>query len=662
MGSQPLRVFISYSHDSEEHQRGVLALANRLRQDGVEAWLDQYENEQPLEGWPVWMERQIDSADFVLIVCTATYHRRFQGEDDEDRGRGVRWESMLARSILYHAGNDQQKFVPILFEGASDEDVPRILRHHRTHFRLMDDYERLFRVLTDQPRTVPEQLGPLRILSTDVPEAVLDSEAAEEPCEFASSIRAHFSELQQQIANLTSEQHRVIRILRLTKRVRISGCAGSGKTLVAAEKAIRLARAGVRTLFLCHSPHLASYVGELTRGTPVVVWGFAEWVRQIAGVTPEKTLQTWTDYDEPDSTALAEAFDLLTEGSGSFDAVIVDEGQDFRNEWWTVVEASLTDPSSGILYIFHDDHQALLPHRASYPIQEPVIDLSRNCRNAGQIFELVRYFHSQAPEPEVALQGKGYVTQLELEHGREDIAVVKGLTRLADQGLEDSDIVVLLGGGLRLANRHLVDTEVAVRTTERWQSRVVYYFRRALKYYSRKGVTIADRGEETMEQNLTNLSDEPYPTSDDVELVNETARIFTISRDIQKSILDDPKLRMPFRWQVDGRLLRLLRRHPKPITTAEIAIFFASSDWPAGLPKPRRYRLTAEGSRARDRLRVFELNAFKGLEADAIIFLAGAFRPLREQEIYVAISRARFALVIADYGGILPANIVDTLD
>ena len=35
------RVFISYSHDSLEHQQRVLALANQLREDGVEAWIDQ---------------------------------------------------------------------------------------------------------------------------------------------------------------------------------------------------------------------------------------------------------------------------------------------------------------------------------------------------------------------------------------------------------------------------------------------------------------------------------------------------------------------------------------------------------------------------------------------------------------------------------------------
>jgi hypothetical protein len=45
------RVFISYSHDSPEHLDHVLELADRLRTDGIDCHIDQYE-ESPPEGWP----------------------------------------------------------------------------------------------------------------------------------------------------------------------------------------------------------------------------------------------------------------------------------------------------------------------------------------------------------------------------------------------------------------------------------------------------------------------------------------------------------------------------------------------------------------------------------------------------------------------------------
>jgi hypothetical protein len=41
MASEHPKVLISYSRDSPEHARRVLGLAERLRKDGVEAWIDQ---------------------------------------------------------------------------------------------------------------------------------------------------------------------------------------------------------------------------------------------------------------------------------------------------------------------------------------------------------------------------------------------------------------------------------------------------------------------------------------------------------------------------------------------------------------------------------------------------------------------------------------------
>ena len=66
MVETPVRVFTSYSHDSHEHEARVLAFSDRLRNDGVDSLIDQYEG--PEEGWPFWMEAQISESGFVLIV------------------------------------------------------------------------------------------------------------------------------------------------------------------------------------------------------------------------------------------------------------------------------------------------------------------------------------------------------------------------------------------------------------------------------------------------------------------------------------------------------------------------------------------------------------------------------------------------------------------
>src|SRR5947209_1693424 len=146
------RVFISYSHDSPEHEDRVLALANRLRQDGIDALVDQYNTAPPL-GWPKWMEREIQAADFVLLVCTETYLRRIEGREQPGKGRGVVWESDLIYNLIYEQNPDVQRFIPALFSDGQPSFIPLRLRG-LTYYRVDTEqgYEDLLRHLTNQPR------------------------------------------------------------------------------------------------------------------------------------------------------------------------------------------------------------------------------------------------------------------------------------------------------------------------------------------------------------------------------------------------------------------------------------------------------------------------------------------------------------------------------
>ena len=83
------KVFISYSHDAPSHEERVLALADRLRAtDGIDAMIDQYQP-APSAGWQLWTEKQIDEAQFVLLICTETYHRRVRKEEAPGKGHGL---------------------------------------------------------------------------------------------------------------------------------------------------------------------------------------------------------------------------------------------------------------------------------------------------------------------------------------------------------------------------------------------------------------------------------------------------------------------------------------------------------------------------------------------------------------------------------------------
>jgi hypothetical protein len=166
MTDAPPKVFISYSHDTIAHQERVLALADRLRADGVDAEIDQY-NTSPPEGWPLWCERQIEDADFVLMVCTETYHRRVKGDEERGKGLGVVWEAGIIRQILYDAGAVGDKFVPVLFSDASPEQIPRPIKSATRYvIDTEDGYEELYRRLTGQPRLLRPALGTIRPMPT----------------------------------------------------------------------------------------------------------------------------------------------------------------------------------------------------------------------------------------------------------------------------------------------------------------------------------------------------------------------------------------------------------------------------------------------------------------------------------------------------------------
>ena len=154
-------VFISYSHDSDEHRDLVLDLAGRLRRDGIDAIIDQYVQSPP-EGWPAWCEAEIRRARFVLMICTEIYLRRVSGEEEPGKGHGVLREARLIRQHLYDAGSVSTKFVPVLFADGSHDHVPTPVKGASIYrIESNEGHEGLYRLLTNQPGVLKPELGKL---------------------------------------------------------------------------------------------------------------------------------------------------------------------------------------------------------------------------------------------------------------------------------------------------------------------------------------------------------------------------------------------------------------------------------------------------------------------------------------------------------------------
>jgi tetratricopeptide (TPR) repeat protein/energy-coupling factor transporter ATP-binding protein EcfA2 len=145
------RVFISYSHDSAEHENRVWDLCERLRNDGIDCRIDQHEFSPP-EGWPRWCRNQVQESQFVLVVCTQTYKRRHEGKAPAGKGKGANWEGFIITLELYEAEGRNTKFIPVVFSSQDAQHIPPELRGStRYDLSTPEGYDNLFRHLTNQP-------------------------------------------------------------------------------------------------------------------------------------------------------------------------------------------------------------------------------------------------------------------------------------------------------------------------------------------------------------------------------------------------------------------------------------------------------------------------------------------------------------------------------
>jgi superfamily I DNA/RNA helicase len=137
-----------------------------------------------------------------------------------------------------------------------------------------------------------------------------------------------------------------------------------------------------------------------------------------------------------------EAADIL---GPQYDAIIVDEGQDFRADWWVPLQCLLEDPDRGILYIFYDDNQNLFRTAFALPPGLPRFPLTHNCRNTRHIHRTFIPFSRSEVAPEV-IGPEGRPTEIiyyENEHDLKQI-VRRALHRLiVEEALKTEDIVIL---------------------------------------------------------------------------------------------------------------------------------------------------------------------------------------------------------------------------
>ena len=211
-------------------------------------------------------------------------------------------------------------------------------------------------------------------------------------CNFVPVLAGDVDADEAAIKQLTLQQYQAFKSILSNPRVLTQGTAGSGKTMIALWAAQAIADEGQRVLLVCFNRLLARWLQHNCLHPNVTVRSFFSLCRER--VTNAKLeFRVPTDRIERDRfwTQLApELFNQALSAPSSpelFDAVFVDEAQDFHANWWVPVQLLLKDADAGRLYLFLDpDQTGVYGNGDQYPDAGMTrFDLAENCRNTRRI-------------------------------------------------------------------------------------------------------------------------------------------------------------------------------------------------------------------------------------------------------------------------------------
>jgi hypothetical protein len=354
---------------------------------------------------------------------------------------------------------------------------------------------------------------------------------------------------------------------------------------------------------------------------------------------------------------LTTALITLQQSEIRWDAVIVDEGQDIRPEWWPLIEAALRHCQHSHLTIFCDGRQKITGvSDDSYPQTEAVFEISRNCRNASAVHDIVRRFYIYAPLSDEKLSGgKFQLTLLSDQTNKSVIAAVKNAVFKALEYVEWSRLVIITAEGEPTTASALNDLLIWDGTKADWNPAVLHYLD-VVEYFIRSGRRIDSEVFEPPKPGYyyrvlsrsplfkSSLSQSSQPTADDVVAVQMVAQELARKLKIKAG---SGRLQ----W-IPGQGYLRLREYSgttvKVPSAAGVLQFLMSHEWAETIPRIQDLKVIGTDTYLpvadQNTICLFTPSSFKGLEADGVIMYLGSIDNRIIQRSCVGLSRARFYL------------------
>ncbi|UVI37327.1 nuclease-related domain-containing DEAD/DEAH box helicase [Brevibacterium spongiae] len=275
---------------------------------------------------------------------------------------------------------------------------------------------------------------------------------------------------------LSREQAKLIRILRHQNRAEISGGAGSGKTYLALRKARALTQEGKKVALMCYSRGLGRFLQLHTaqwpdEDRPSFVGLFHD--LPISWGAPGGSDDDSEYWEQRLPTMLKDLADDRPR-KRLFDAIVIDEGQDFSLLWWEAVQSCLRNQLAGTLYVFTDERQRIFDRHGESPITMNPIQLDENLRNSEQI---VAGIADLAFEEPIARNGPGEEIEWIDVDTESALAEADGqVESLMDGGWAAGQIALLTTGSRHPVQKEVVETEgIAAYWDQFFADEAVFY-------------------------------------------------------------------------------------------------------------------------------------------------------------------------------------------
>lgn len=277
-----------------------------------------------------------------------------------------------------------------------------------------------------------------------------------------------------ELVRLTEEQFSILDQLEENPRVIVHGRAGTGKTIIAVEKARRAARQNKKVFYVCFNRLLAKKIQAIIKSESLeshikvsTLHSYAKEVIDSAGLSSliqDEEINSDLFMNKYPAIFLEAILDKLDKSF--FDLIIVDEGQDLRHEpFIQMLDLILNNGlSRGEWLWFEDDMQNIFNRTSKTDnielnIYKPVFcRLTKNCRNTKPI----SIFTSLATGSEIqtCLVNEGPVveTYYYSDNQNQFNELEKLIRRIIDTGLKSEDIIIL--GHLTYENSSLYPNRV----------------------------------------------------------------------------------------------------------------------------------------------------------------------------------------------------------